>query len=1075
MADRYWVGGTAIWDNIAGTKWAATSGGAGGESVPTINDNVFFNEASSGTVTVQTVNSGGLRYAQNLSFSGFTGTFASNFGAGLLVSGSLTLSTGMSFTYARNLYLAGSGTFTTAGNNIQGFTYVSGSGAIVSLGDAYNSTSTSANLYILEGGSFDTSGFAATFGTISGASGSLNLNSSTITLQKNGYNDPQALMLASGFNLNAGTSQIILTNDETRLNCSGGFNFYNVTFTASGSNIQRHLIEGPNTFNDLTFYAYNAAPGSARFASLYLNDNTTVSGTLTCSGGSRIQRTFLSYGTSGTLSQFANPGSGIVVTVSSLNAPNCDFRDITLAGGASGASPSGAGDCGGNTGIVFPSPKTVYSVGSTTSFPGTGWATTSGGAGSLDNFPLAQDTAIINDDSTASSFYIFYPYNFGTLDFTNRTNALTYTNAGPINYHGSFKLSAAVTLDGSTAARFTGRGTTDFIAAGNAIPFATWVAMPGGTFNFNDDFTAKQALTVFEGTLNTQNYTFSGSGGSSINLGVGVNDNSNATQTLNLGSSAIYTQDLRISGSGATVNAGTSSLYCTGQFGSVVTQYNSVTLNDVYFTFVPASASATYHYFQSSGSVTVNNVSGVAEQSGVTAYYFQCVSGFTVNNTLTITGLSTTQRAHLIGVVGSNGNLTISSAVWSNVDFQDITLQGGASGASPSGAGDCGGNSGIVFPAPKTIYRVGTETDWAGNNSWATTSSGAGSDNNFPLPQDTAVIDDNTALTGTLSYSTYPTYNHGTLDCTGRTTALTLNHGGTVTRFGSYLLSTGITVTGASQHRFYGSGATLLTAGNSITWYLSMGRADSSLQLQDAYSSTSLIQVQLGTFDANNYNVTIVQFSTNSSNGTERTVLMGSGLWTLTSTYSPWQTSNTSGFTLDKGTADILLLTTGNNTTKTFQNRNGPVISFNKLIIGNETATGTNTILYGKLAFTAIETTKTVSHDIYLSEDTYLDYSSDITIDTWSVSGTSGNPVSVIGITGQSVSFTGYPSGQRTNFKLTNVTSGIDYLIVKDIGELNGFKFAVGENSTDSGNNFNVYFTAAPPAPTTSNMFLLFR
>jgi hypothetical protein len=1021
----------------------------------------FFNEASSGTVTVQTVNSGGLRYAQNLSFSGFTGTFAGNSNAGLLVSGSLTLSTGMSFTYARNLYLAGSGTFTTAGKNIQGFTYVSGSGAIVSLGDAYNSNSQSSKLIIVEGGSFDTLGFAGSFGTISGTSGSLSLNSSTITLIKNGYTDPQALMLASG------------TNDTTRLNCSGGFNFYNVTFTASGGNVQQHLIEGPNNFNDLTFYAYNAVPEGPRFASLYLNDNTTVSGTLTCSGGSRVQRTFLSYGTSGTLSQFANPGSGIVVTVSSLNAPNCDFRDITLAGGASGASPSGAGDCGGNTGIVFPSPKTVYSVGSTTSFPGTGWATTSGGAGSLDNFPLAQDTAIINDDSTASSYYIFRPYNFGTLDFTNRTNALTYTHAGAINYHGSFKLSAAVTLAGnSPAARFTGRGTTDFIAAGNAITFDTWVAMPGGTFNFNDDFTANRSLTVFEGTLNTQNYTFSGSGGSSINLGVGVNDNSNATQTLNFGSSAIYTRDLRISGSGATVNPGTSNLYCTGQFGSVVTAYNSVTLNDVYFPFVPASPTATLHYFQSSGSITVNNVSGVAEQSGVTAYNFECVSGFTVNNTLTITGLSTTQRAHLIGLAGS---VTISSAVWSNVDFQDITLQGGASGASPSGAGDCGGNSGIVFPAPRTIYRVGTETGWAGNNSWATTSSGAGSDNNFPLPQDTAVIDDNTALTGTLSYVTYPTYNHGTLDCTGRTTPLTLNHGGTITRFGSYLLSTGITVTGTSQHRFYGSGATLLTAGNSIPWSLYMGRANSSLQLQDAYSATgfSSMQVQLGTFDANNYNVTTLQFASNSSNGVERGVLMGSGLWTFTSTSSPWNSSNTSGFTLDKGTANILLLNTQNNRTLTFQNRNGPVLSFNKLIFGDATATGTNLLLYGKLAFTALESTKTVSYDIYLSEDPL--YSSDITIDTWSVSGTSGNPVSVIGITGQSVNFPGYPSGERTNFKLTNVTSGIDYLIVKDIGELNGFKFAVGENSTDSGNNFNVYFTAEPPAATTSNMFLLFR
>ena len=51
MADRYWVGGTATWDATVGTKWSTTSGGAGGASVPTSADNVFF-DANSGAVTV---------------------------------------------------------------------------------------------------------------------------------------------------------------------------------------------------------------------------------------------------------------------------------------------------------------------------------------------------------------------------------------------------------------------------------------------------------------------------------------------------------------------------------------------------------------------------------------------------------------------------------------------------------------------------------------------------------------------------------------------------------------------------------------------------------------------------------------------------------------------------------------------------------------------------------------------------------------------------------------------------------------------------------------------------------------
>ena len=42
MALRYWVGGTNTWNGIAGTKWALTSGGAGGLAIPLVGDDVFF-------------------------------------------------------------------------------------------------------------------------------------------------------------------------------------------------------------------------------------------------------------------------------------------------------------------------------------------------------------------------------------------------------------------------------------------------------------------------------------------------------------------------------------------------------------------------------------------------------------------------------------------------------------------------------------------------------------------------------------------------------------------------------------------------------------------------------------------------------------------------------------------------------------------------------------------------------------------------------------------------------------------------------------------------------------------------
>lgn len=50
MADRYWIAGAGNWNSTA--NWSATSGGAGGASIPGVNDNVFFDRAASYVVTV---------------------------------------------------------------------------------------------------------------------------------------------------------------------------------------------------------------------------------------------------------------------------------------------------------------------------------------------------------------------------------------------------------------------------------------------------------------------------------------------------------------------------------------------------------------------------------------------------------------------------------------------------------------------------------------------------------------------------------------------------------------------------------------------------------------------------------------------------------------------------------------------------------------------------------------------------------------------------------------------------------------------------------------------------------------
>ena len=94
MANRYWVGGTATWDGTAGLKWSLTSGGLGGQAVPTTSDTVFFN-ANSGANTV-TIGTGAV--CSTLTMTGFTGTLAfgtntiSAAGTGTVFTGATTYS-----------------------------------------------------------------------------------------------------------------------------------------------------------------------------------------------------------------------------------------------------------------------------------------------------------------------------------------------------------------------------------------------------------------------------------------------------------------------------------------------------------------------------------------------------------------------------------------------------------------------------------------------------------------------------------------------------------------------------------------------------------------------------------------------------------------------------------------------------------------------------------------------------------------------------------------------------------------------------------------------------------------------
>lgn len=238
MADRYWVGGTANWDGTAGAKWSATSGGAGGEAIPTSADDVFF-DANSGAVTVTVAF--GETGCGNLDFTGFTGTFAGS--ESLNAHGSVTLGAGMTITYIGVLVLdnAGAASFTSNGKALIGnFTFRGG--GTLTLQDAF----ASGNINLNNVSTLDTNDQLVTTGSLLDSTNNCIFTLGASTLNLTG---PAPMQVSAGSTVNAGTSTINCSHAAPTFN-GNNRTFHNLVYSkATGGGTLK--ITGSNTFNSL--------------------------------------------------------------------------------------------------------------------------------------------------------------------------------------------------------------------------------------------------------------------------------------------------------------------------------------------------------------------------------------------------------------------------------------------------------------------------------------------------------------------------------------------------------------------------------------------------------------------------------------------------------------------------------------------------------------------------------------------------------------------------------------------------------------------------------------------------------
>lgn len=223
MANRYWRGGTGSWTTTSTTNWSTTSGGAAGASVPTVADNVIFDQAATYTVTMT-----GALNCLSITVSAGTVTFTSTGTLNVRASMSLVAATVWSATGTITFSSTTTGqTITTNGVTINGAITFAGVGGGWSLGSTLTT---------------------GVIRTVTLTNGAITLNGFDIICGIFNSNNSNARSIAFGTN---NISLVHTTAATTVLNCTTLTNF---TYTGTGGfisimSVTRTFVSGGTTAN----------------------------------------------------------------------------------------------------------------------------------------------------------------------------------------------------------------------------------------------------------------------------------------------------------------------------------------------------------------------------------------------------------------------------------------------------------------------------------------------------------------------------------------------------------------------------------------------------------------------------------------------------------------------------------------------------------------------------------------------------------------------------------------------------------------------------------------------------------
>jgi hypothetical protein len=880
----YWVTTSSSTYGWTGSNvWALSSGGTPDfNNSPLAQDTAIIDNASTiGTIILTP----GLPHPTIDASTRTSAWTLSTTNGGVTLYGDLKLGSGVTIAGTQTITFSGRNTqtITSAGKVFSQGIAVDSYGGTVQLADALN---TGSNAITITNGTFTTNNYAVTAGTLASAVfyvRAINLGASTVTLSSTGT----ALNFSTSTNLtfNAGTSQINFTSTTGTYFHGGGGNliFYNVSFSAPINPVTTTYIQSTTTFNNFTVNS----PISAGIYNITFYGNQTIKDTLTVAGATPIRRIFLQSDSFGITTR--------TLTVNSLAATDCDFRDIILAGTAAGSSPIRAGDCGNNTGITFSSKTVYWNLAGAQNWSAAAWATTSGGTPDINNFPLAQDTAVFdNTGSITGTISMNVQWNIGTFDQSARTTAYSMSFSYQPFIHKNLIMSSAAS--GLQVWTFAGVGIQFITSNGSSVLYRIAINSPKSVVRLNDAISlsaTNQGIDATAGEFDAVSYN--------VTVGV-VSITSNGSLKMGSGTWTVFgTGSCWNWNSGGTFNKGTANIVLSDNTTTARTFVgNSFSYNKLTIGGTTGSSTTT---------ITGNNTFTELASTKTVAHTIALGTTSQTIGAWTITG-----TAGNIVTVSGNGTFTIVGARVSGVDYLALASTS-VSTLSPgefyAGVNSSGGQSGFIFtaaPTPVTRYWVGGTGTWDATNTtnWSSTSGGS-SGASVPTSVDTVIFN---------SASNATAYTVTNANNFARCGALTFAPpaSGNVTWAGSVqmaihgnftLPATGLTQSYTGALIFSGSttGKTITTNGVTLSSSITINGIGCEWTLASALNSNlQLLTITHGSFSTGNYTVSIGGLS--SDNNNSRTISLGSSTINCGGN-APISFNNYANLTFNAGTSTI--------------------------------------------------------------------------------------------------------------------------------------------------------------------------